>query len=145
VERGFLLQSFGRPGHLPGHSRLSVLPVVALVFWGLGLKRAFGRPPVYRGKILSSILSLLSLLLVGVAIFASFSARAISTSAVLRKNLRWTESARVSVQMRQLFVCQHQRGLSSDSVCAKLISHVGSERKTFWAVYITNWLEQRVA
>src|SRR5271169_824947 len=58
-----------------------LLSVVALIFLGLGLKHAFGRPVVYRRKILSSVLSLVSLLLVGVAIFASFSARAMPTSA----------------------------------------------------------------
>jgi len=71
--------------NLPGRQAIAwlsmLLSVVALIFLGLGLKRAFEQPPVYRGKILSSILSFVSLLLVCAAVFASFSARTIPTSA----------------------------------------------------------------
>jgi len=71
--------------NLPGGRAIAglsmLLSAVALIFLGLGLKRAFEQPPVYRGKILSSMLSFVSLLLVGAAVFASFSARTIPTSA----------------------------------------------------------------
>ena len=55
--------------NLPGQRAIAwlsmLLSVVALIFLGLGVKRAFEQPPVYRGKILSSMLSFVSLLLVG--------------------------------------------------------------------------------
>jgi cytochrome oxidase Cu insertion factor (SCO1/SenC/PrrC family) len=52
-----------------------VFAVGAIVFLGIGLRRAFGRPQLYRGKSLSVVLAVLTLLPVALTAFAFVTAR----------------------------------------------------------------------
>ncbi len=57
-----------------------VFAVVAIIFLGIGLKRAFGQPQVYRGKVLSVVLTVVALLPVALTAFAFVTARKLPNS-----------------------------------------------------------------
>jgi hypothetical protein len=52
-----------------------VFGVVAIIFLGIGLRRAFGQPQMYRGKALSIVLAAVTLLPVALTAFAFVAAR----------------------------------------------------------------------
>jgi len=57
-----------------------ILPVIALAFCIIGLKRAFGEPQVYRGKIGGSILTVISVIVIALSVLFYVGVRALPAS-----------------------------------------------------------------
>jgi hypothetical protein len=82
--------------------------LVALVFLGIGLKRAFGRRVIYRGKVLSTVLAGFVLIIVGLTGFAAVRSRELPGSALAPQvgqpvpNFTLADTSGKPVSLRQL-------------------------------------------